>query len=63
MKIADELNTKPIYPQGHLFLGEVYAHHNQREKARQYLTKAETMFRELGMDYRLSVTREVLAGF
>jgi class 3 adenylate cyclase/tetratricopeptide (TPR) repeat protein len=62
MKIADELKAKPAYAQGHLFLGELYAHGGQKEKALENLTKAETMFQEMGMDYWLAVAREVLAG-
>jgi tetratricopeptide (TPR) repeat protein len=61
MKIADELKAKPTYAQGHLFLGELYAHGNQKEKALEHLTKAETMFLEMGMDYWLAETRKVLA--
>ncbi|MGD0663634.1 MAG: AAA family ATPase, partial [Syntrophorhabdales bacterium] len=62
MKIADELKTKPYCAQGHLFLGELYAHEGQKEKALENLTKAETMFQEMGMDYWLAEARKVLAG-
>jgi ATP/maltotriose-dependent transcriptional regulator MalT len=62
MKMADELKTKPIYAQGHLFLGEIYAHSGQKEKARESLKKAEAMFQEMGMDYWLAETRKVSAG-
>ena len=62
MKIADELKTKPAYAQGHLFLGELYAHSGQKEKAVEHLAKAETMFQEMGMDYWLDETRKVSAG-
>jgi class 3 adenylate cyclase/tetratricopeptide (TPR) repeat protein len=62
MKFADELKTKPIHAQNHLFLGELYAHEGQKEKALENLTKAETMFLEMGMDYWLDETRKVLAG-
>jgi class 3 adenylate cyclase/tetratricopeptide (TPR) repeat protein len=62
MKIADELKAKPFYAQGHLFLGETYARGGRKEKALEHLKKAETMFQEMGMDYWLTVTREVSAG-
>jgi tetratricopeptide (TPR) repeat protein len=62
MKIADELKAKPFYAQGHLFLGELYARVGQKGKALENLTKAETMFQEMGMDYWLGVAREVSAG-
>jgi tetratricopeptide (TPR) repeat protein len=61
MKIADELKTKPAYAQGHLFLGELYARAGQKGKALENLTKAETMFQEMGMDYWLDETRKVAA--
>ena len=38
---------------GHLWLGEVYAESGRREEALGNLKKAETMFREMGMDYWL----------
>jgi membrane protein DedA with SNARE-associated domain len=50
------------YAQGHLFLGELYVHADQKEKALKHLKKAETMFQEMGMDYWLAVAREVSAG-
>jgi tetratricopeptide (TPR) repeat protein len=59
MKIADEIKLRPLYAQGHLFLGELYAHENQKEKALENLTKAEAMFLDMGMDYRLAETRKV----
>ena len=62
MKIADELKAKPAYAQGHLFLGELYAHVGQKEKALENLTKAETMFQEMGMDYWLAEAHKVSAG-
>jgi tetratricopeptide (TPR) repeat protein len=62
MKIADEMRLKPFYAQGHLFLGELYAHGGQKEKALENLTKTETMFQEMGMDYWLAETRKVSVG-
>jgi hypothetical protein len=50
------------YAQGHLFLGELYAHGGQEEKALEHLKKAETMFQEMGMEYWLAVARKVSAG-
>jgi class 3 adenylate cyclase/tetratricopeptide (TPR) repeat protein len=62
VKIADELKAKPAYAQGHLFLGELYTHGGQKEKALENLRKAETLFQEMGMDYWLDETRKVSAG-
>jgi hypothetical protein len=61
MKIADGLKAKPFYSKGHLFLGEIYMHGGQREKAMENLKKAETMFREMGMDYWLGKAQDALA--
>jgi len=60
MKIADELKVKPFYAQGHLFLGELYAHVGQKEKALENLKEAEAMFQKMGTDYWLARTRKVL---
>jgi hypothetical protein len=61
MKICDELSLKPWSAQGYLFLGELYADGGQREKAQGSLKKAEAMFQEMGMDYWLTKTQEVLS--
>lgn len=62
MDIFDELKLKPNYAGGCLSLGELYAKAGLKEKALENLKKAETMFREMGMDYWLATTRKVLAG-
>ena len=60
MKIADELKAKPTYAQGHLFLGELYAHAGQKEEALENLKKAEAMLQQMGMVYWLARTKELL---
>ena len=60
IKLLDEWKLKPYCSQGYLFLGELYADAGQREKALEHLKKAEGMFREMGMDYWLRRTQEVL---
>jgi class 3 adenylate cyclase/tetratricopeptide (TPR) repeat protein/energy-coupling factor transporter ATP-binding protein EcfA2 len=60
MKILDELETKPSYALGYLFLGELYADAGQKEKALENLKKAEAMYQEMGMDYWLARTKELL---
>ena len=60
IKILDELELRPFYGQGYLFLGELYANTSQVDKALENLKKAEEMFREMGMDYWLAKTRELL---
>jgi len=60
IKILEELKSKPFYSQGYLFLGELNADTGQKEKALENLNKAEKMFQEMGMDYWLAKTQEVL---
>ena len=58
--ILDDLKLKPDSSMGHLYLGELYADTGQKEKALEYLKKAEAEFRDMGMDYWLRRTQEVL---
>jgi tetratricopeptide (TPR) repeat protein len=60
MEIFHELKLKPFYAQGHLFLGELYLKNNEEQKTVENLEKAKEMFQEMGMDYWLTRTREVL---
>ncbi len=61
IKILDELNFKPFFSIGYLYLGELNADTDQNESALQYLKKAESMFQEMGMDYWLGKAQEALA--
>ena len=60
INILDELKLEPLYAQGYYYLGELYAHMGQKDKALETLKKAERMFREMGMDYWLAKTQDVL---
>ena len=60
IEICKELKTKASYSLGYLYLGELYLNGGEKEKAIDNLKKAEGMFREMGMDYWLTKTREVL---
>ena len=60
LKILDELETKPAYTVGCLNLGELYLNAGKKDKALEKLKKAVGMFREMGMDYWLGRTRELL---
>jgi hypothetical protein len=62
IKISEDLKIKAIYPQGYLFLGELYADSGQKHLAIENLKKAESLFQEMGMDYWLSKTQEVMEG-
>ena len=61
IKILDELKIKPLGAKGHLYLGELYANTGNREDALNSLRKAESMFQEIGMDYYLSKTQEIIS--
>jgi len=56
-----ELKIKAFYSLGYLHLGELYLNTGKKEEALENIKKAEGMFREMGMDYWLVRTKEVLA--
>jgi tetratricopeptide (TPR) repeat protein len=58
--ICNELKLKPYAAQGHLFLGELHGNRGQSDRALKNLKKAEGMFQEMGMEFWLDKTREVL---
>jgi len=60
IKILEEMAIKPWCSEGYLCLGELYADTGKREKALENLKKAEGMFQEMGMDYWLARTQEVM---
>ncbi|HEA69349.1 MAG TPA: guanylate cyclase [Desulfobacterales bacterium] len=60
IKILEELKLKTLYATGYHFLGAFYVDSGQKDKALKILKKAETMFKEMGMDYWLAKTKEVL---
>jgi tetratricopeptide (TPR) repeat protein len=57
---CNDLRIKPFYSMGHLFLGELQAEANQYEKALKSLNNSERMFKEMGMDYWLKKTQDIL---
>jgi class 3 adenylate cyclase/tetratricopeptide (TPR) repeat protein len=60
IKILEEMDIKPWCSEGYLYLGELYADTGKREKALENLKKAERMFQEMGMDYWLAKTQEIM---
>jgi len=58
--LLEELGMLPYSGWGYLCLGEVYAESGRKEEAMTNLKKAETMFREMGMDYWLGQAQEAL---
>ena len=60
IKVLDERKIRAWSSRGYLFLGELYADTGQRERALETLKKAESEFQEMGMEYWLRRTQEVL---
>jgi len=60
IRIADESKYRPTVSRGYFYLGELYADTDQKEKALEHLKKAEGMMQEMGMEYWLRRTQEVL---
>ena len=51
--LAEELGLRPLIAHCHLGLGALYRRTGKREQAREHLTTATTMYREMGMTYWL----------
>ena len=60
IEVLQGLKLRPYYAQGYLWLGELYLNTGENEKAMENLKKAEGMFREMGVDYWLARTEDVL---
>jgi hypothetical protein len=61
IKTLDELKIRSAYAVAIYFLGQTYAYGDQKEIAKRTLEKAEGLFREMGMDYWITRTRQWLA--
>ncbi|RPH48788.1 MAG: guanylate cyclase [Desulfobacteraceae bacterium] len=57
----EELGMLPSSGISYLWLGEIFAESGRKEAALINLRKAETLFREMGMDYWLGKAQEALA--
>jgi class 3 adenylate cyclase/tetratricopeptide (TPR) repeat protein len=53
LTLATELEMRPLQAHCHLGLGKLYRRTDRREQAREHLTTATTMYREMGMTYWL----------
>jgi tetratricopeptide (TPR) repeat protein len=53
LALADELGMRPLVAHCHAGLGELYRKAGDHAKAREHLTTAITMLREMGMTYWL----------
>ena len=53
MALASELGMRPLVAHCHLGLGKLYRRTGNREQAREHLTIATTMYREMDMRFWL----------
>ena len=53
MELAHELGMRPLVAHCHLGLGKLYHRTGKREQAREHLTTATSMYREMDMTYWL----------
>jgi class 3 adenylate cyclase/tetratricopeptide (TPR) repeat protein len=59
---AQELGMRPLVAHCHLGLGKLYRRTGKREQAREHLTTASTMYREMGMTFWLEQVESELRG-
>jgi class 3 adenylate cyclase/tetratricopeptide (TPR) repeat protein len=60
IELCNKWKMRPLRSEGYLYLGELYYDADQRKKGLENLKKAESEFTEMGMDYWLRRTQEVL---
>jgi hypothetical protein len=53
LALAVELGMRPLIAHCHLGLGKLYRRKGKREQAREHVTTATAMYREMGMTYWL----------
>ena len=58
--LAEQLGLRPLVAHCHLGLGKLARRTGQREQAREYLTTATTMYREMEMRFWLTEAEEIL---
>lgn len=63
LETLTELGTAPDIAIGRLFLGELYVQENQEKVALTHLKAAETLFKEMGMDYWIEETGKIMSHF
>ena len=60
IKLLEGLKVKPLQARARVYLGELYANTDQKEKALRTLKKAQGMFREMGMDYWMAKAEKAM---
>jgi tetratricopeptide (TPR) repeat protein len=59
LALATELGMRPLVAHCHLGLGTLYRRTGDRSKAKEHLTTATTMYREMGMGFYLTQAERV----
>ncbi len=62
MVLASDLSMRPLVAHCHLGLGKLYRRTGKREQAREHLTAAVTMYREMDMPYWLEQAEVEMSG-
>jgi tetratricopeptide (TPR) repeat protein len=62
LALATDLGVRPLAAHCHLGLGKLYRRTGDQAKAREHLTTAATMYREMGMDFWLEKAEKPLHG-
>jgi tetratricopeptide (TPR) repeat protein len=62
MRLGEELGMRPLVAHCHLGLGKLSQRSGKREQAREHLTTATTMYREMGMTYWLEKAEAEMRG-
>jgi tetratricopeptide (TPR) repeat protein len=62
MTLAAERSMRPLVAHCHLGLGKLYRRTDKRDEAREHLTTATTMYREMGMTYWLEKAEAEMRG-
>jgi tetratricopeptide (TPR) repeat protein len=63
IRLLIDLENQPDYSLGYYFLGELYAHNNQNDKALEHLEMAEKMFKKLDMGYWMGRIQVILSQY
>jgi len=62
LALATDLGMRPLVAHCHLGLGQLYLRTGKREQARDHLTSATTLYREMGMGFWLEKAEAAAAG-
>jgi tetratricopeptide (TPR) repeat protein len=62
LALAGELGMRPLVAHSHLGLGKLYGRTGERQEARNHLTTATTMYREMNMGFWFEIAEAELKG-